>query len=441
MMRSDRMTKNMRSFLLALQHLIVALPSTVLVALLTGFPVATTLFCCGISNIVFYRITQKKVPLMWGASFAFIPSLAAITGVEYGVIARDDLIASALVGILAAGGFTLLVGLAAKHFGNKAITKLIPPVISGSVAIVIGVSLSTTAVSNLFSSSSNLVENSISIIVGLLTLLFTVWFSACRYPVLNRFSIILGISVGCIAAALCSIFGYNLFTPAPEQLLQSVFQFPHVVFPWQAAPGSIIDAVICVFPVAIITLPETVAHVYQADLTASHAMQKDSGVKQAMDRAIISNGIEDCLCAFLGGTGVTSYGENLSVMSISNDFSAIRIVQFGLMLIILSFFSPLCALFYCIPKCVIGAVSIYLFGMIICQGIGVLNNNQVDLFEAKNLSIISIILIIGIGGLLGYPDGRIYLFGIPIPAIALASFIGIIVHYIFDRKHNERSVQ
>lgn len=424
----------MRSFLLVFQHLIVALPSTVLVALLTGFPVSTTLFCCGVSNIIFYFVTKKQVPLMWGASFAFIPSVAAITGVEYGVIAGDNLIANALVGIMAAGIITLIIGIVVNHFGNRAVSKIFPPVVSGSVAIVIGVSLSTTAVSNLFSSSTDFVENNLSIFVGLLTLLFAVYFSSCNHKTLNRFSIVLAILIGCLAAALCSLFGYYLFTPSPQQLSQEIFQFPHIVFPWQATPDSLVDAIFCILPVSIITLPETIAHVYQADLTASHSMHNSIRIKQSLGSAIIGNGLEDCFCAFFGGSGVTSYGENLSVMSISNDFSTKMVCRFGFMLIVLSLFSPLCRFIYCIPKCVIGAVSIYLFGMIICQGIGVLINNSVDLFSAKNLSVVSIILIIGIGGLMGFPDGRINLFGISIPAIALASLIGIITNYLFGER-------
>ena len=190
-------------------------------------------------------------------------------------------------------------------------------------------------------------------------------------------------------------------------------------------------------PIAIATIPESTAHVYQLDIYVNElARKKASGKKYDIESKLginlIGDGMGDIISGFIGGPAGTNYGENISTMAISKNFSVYMLALAAVFTMIISCFTPLINIIYSIPTCVIGGLSVYLFGVIAAQGITIMMDKKVDMFSSKNLAVIAVILIVGLGGSFGFPGGMIPMFGIEIPAIATAAISGIVLNLILS---------
>lgn len=405
----------------ALQQILVMFPATVLVALLTGFHVSTTIFASGFATLCFIFITKGKIPLYYGSSFSYIAAIVGITGAKFGVPASDALISAAQFGIIMSGFVSILAGLIVSRFGLDKIEKVLPPSVTGSIAIVIGISLAATAITNAASNGGGEILG-INWIAALITLFATILFSVYLKGVWSQLPILLGILVGYAASfALGMVNLSTLFTG-------SIIQAPHFTLPDFTAWS----AVLAIMPIAIATIPESTAHLFQLDIYVNDLARKkgkpEVKIAEKLGLNLIGDGVGDIVSSIIGGPAGTNYGENLSTMAITKNFSVWVLGAAAVITMFISFFSPLTNLVLSIPSAVINGACIYLFGIIGAQGVAIMIERKVDMFSSKNLAVIAVILIVGLGGTYGFPGGMIPFFGTNLPAIATASVLGILIN-------------
>lgn len=426
--------------LFSLQQIVVMFPATVLVALLTGFHVSTTIFASGFATLCFILVTGKKIPLYYGSSFSYIAAILSITAVNnLGEIAPDNLIGQAQFGIMMSGLVSIAAGLIVSRFGQESIEKVLPATVTGSVAIIIGLSLAGAALNNPIVSegsvagvtSGNLATaQTLSWIICIVTLLAVVLFSVYLKKFWGQIPILLGLLVGYFVALILGLcFGIG-FVDFNKLGTSGIFNFPHFTLP---IPSW--EAVLAIMPIAIATIPESTAHIYQLDIYVNDLAEKKGKGKYnlagLLGLNLIGDGIGDIVSAAIGGPAGTNYGENISTMAITKNFSVWILVGAAVITMVISCFTPLINAIYSIPNAVIGGLSIYLFGVIAAQGITIMISKKVDFFDARNLAVIASILIIGIGG--SYmKDGMIPMFGIKLPAIATAAIVGILLNLLLN---------
>jgi len=405
----------------ALQQILVMFPATVLVALLTGFHVSTTIFASGFATLCFIFITKGKIPLYYGSSFSYIAAIVGITGAKFGVVASDALISQAQFGIIMSGFVSILAGVIVSRFGLDKIEKVLPPSVTGSIAIVIGISLAATAITNAASNGGGEILG-INWIAALVTLFATILFSVYLKGVWAQLPILLGILVGyAVSFALGMVDLSTLFAG-------SLIQAPHFTLP----DFSAWNAVFAIMPIAIATIPESTAHLFQLDIYVNDLARKKGApevkIAEKLGLNLIGDGIGDIVSSAIGGPAGTNYGENLSTMAITKNFSVWVLGAAAIITMIIAFFSPLTNLVLSIPSSVINGACIYLFGIIGAQGVAIMIERKVDMFSSKNLAVIAVILIVGLGGTYGFPGGMIPFFGNQLPAIATASILGIVIN-------------
>ena len=413
-----------KMIIFAFQQVLVMFPATVTVALLTGFHVSTAIFASGLATLCFLLVTRGKIPLYYGSSFSYIAAIVGITGATFGKVVPDALISQAQFGIICSGLVSIAAGLIVSRFGMEAIEKVLPPTITGSIALVIGISLAGTAMTQAIGYSDPLPENINSMwIAALVTLIATIGFSVYLRGVWAQLPILFGILVGYAVSVILGLVDFsNIFS-------DGVLQLPHITLP---TPNW--TAVAAIMPIAIATIPESTAHLFQLDIYVNNlAQQKGKGKYNISDKLglnLVGDGIGDIVASLFGGPAGTNYGENISTMAITKNFSVKMLGTAAILAILLSFISPLSNLINTVPGAVINGACIFLFGVIAAQGIAIMINRQVDMFKARNLAVIAIILIIGLGGHYGFPNGMIPFFGAELPAIATASIVGIVTNLL-----------
>lgn len=426
--------------LFALQQIIVMFPATVLVALLTGFHVSTTIFASGLATIGFVLITKRKIPLFYGSSFSYIAAICSITGAEaFAGPVADEKISAAQFGIVLSGLVSIAAGLVIKQFGQDVIEKFLPATVTGSIAIVIGLSLSKNAMENptllpAGVEAGDPFATNIAWIIAIVTLLSTILFSAYLKGTWSQLPILLGLLTGYVTALILgSIYGISFvdFNKIGNES-NVIFALPHFTF-----PKANMAAIAAIMPIAIATIPESTAHLYQLDIYVNNLAKKKNSKKRynisdKLGLNLIGDGLGDMISGMIGGPAGTNYGENLSTMAISKNFSVPMLIAAAVITMIIACFTPLTALVYSIPSAVIGGISIYLFGVIAAQGITIMMEKKVDMFDSKGMAVIATTLIIGLGGSFGFQgNGMIPMFGFQLPAIATAAIFGILLNLLF----------
>ncbi|HHW21407.1 MAG TPA: xanthine permease [Clostridiaceae bacterium] len=425
--------------LYAIQQVIVMFPATVTVALITNFHISTTIFASGLATICFIFVTGKKIPLYYGSSFSYLSAVLGIMSSEaLAGSALNEKIAVAQFGIVMSGLVSIAAGLIVKQFGRDSIEKILPATITGPVAMVIGLTLAGVALSDAASVSGaiNVPEAQADLaanmawIVSLVTLISTILFSVYLKGFLGQLPLLLGPILGCITAFIINLAtGINLFKVLPVSANSGFFALPVFTLPkpnWAA--------VAAIMPIAIATIPESTAHVYQLDIYVNDlAKKKNSGKKydiaERLGHNLIGDGIGDIVAGFIGGPAGTNYGENISAMAITKVFSIPVLIAASIIAMIIACFSPLINAIYAIPTAVIGGLEVYLFGAIAAQGIAIMVEKKVDLFSSKNIALIATIMIIGLGGQYAF-GGSIPFFGIDVPCVAGAAIFGILLNII-----------
>jgi len=431
--------------LYAIQQVIVMFPATVAVAIITGFHISTTIFASGLATLCFILVTGRKIPLYYGSSFSYIAAIGSLMASEaLAGYALNDKIAIAQFGIVMSGFVSIAAGFIVNRFGLDTIEKILPASITGPIAMVIGLTLAGTALQDASSIAIDAAgtlavpESRVSFatnmawIVSLVTMISTILFSVYLKGFAGQIPLLLGPIVGCITAFIIKITtDVDLFKVLPETANSGFFALPIFTLPkpsWMA--------VAAIMPVAIATIPESTAHIYQLDIYVNDlADKKKAGKKyniaELLGLNLIGDGIGDIVAGLIGGPAGTNYGENISAMAITRVFSIPVLIAASIIAMIISCFTPLINAIYSIPASVIGGMEIYLFGAIAAQGVAIMIEKKVDMFSARNIAVIATIMVIGLGGQYAY-GGNIPFFGIQIPCIAGAAIFGIILNLILN---------
>ena len=440
--------------LYAFQQVIVMFPATVTVALITGFQVSTTIFASGLATLFFILITGRKIPLYYGSSFAYLTAISSMVAAEGTAeqIAQFEatgilpaaLISQAQFGIVLSGLVSIAAGLLVRFCGRRAVEKILPASITGPVAMIIGLTLAGNALSDAAPAvgAVGAVASNWVWVVSLITLISTILFSRYLRGFLGQIPLLLGAAVGCIVAALLVLFSggeLNLFREMPAEALAasswrlgdgSIFALPAFSF-----PKASWAAVVAIMPIAIATIPESTAHMYQLDIYVNDLARRKGGKPRNMidllGRNLIGDGLCDMVSGVIGGPAGTNYGENISTMAITKIFSVSVLAVAAIFAMIISMFTPLIRVIYGIPLAVIGGLEIYLFGAIAAQGMAIMIDKKVDMFSSKNIAVIASIMVIGIGGNYAF-GGNIPFFGMNVPCIAGAAVFGIILNALLS---------
>jgi len=422
--------------LLGFQHVLTMFPATVFVAVFSGFNIGTVLLMSGISTVVALTLSKigigKFIPLFYGSSFSYIAAygtVAAAMGsaqVPFGQGLEPEVISTIQAGIVVTGVLNILVGFLIRAVGKKSLDRVLPPIVTGSVAAVIGFGLAFAALDDLSKNNWAIAFSTL-----LLTILFSVYLQRRGF-------------IGMIPVLLGGIAGYLLtlaFFPGSITVADAAwFAVPTITFPTFSGP-FVGTAIFAVAVMAIATIPESTAHLYQVSLYVDRFAEQRKAKKYELDKHIgfnlILDGIGDFLNGMFGATAGTNYGENNSLMAITRNYSGPAIIAAGFISILLAFVGKLTAIVNSVPLAVSGGLAIYLFGAIGMQGIALMQEHKVSMFDPRNLAIGATIMVIGIGGNIGYENGLLpinllpSLFPSGLPAIATAAVTGILLNAIF----------
>ncbi|MDP4108666.1 MAG: solute carrier family 23 protein [Bacillota bacterium] len=431
--------------LYAMQQVIVMFPATVAVAIITNFHISTTIFASGLATLCFILITGRQIPLYYGSSFSYIAAIG-------GLMASDALknytlnqkISVVQFGIIMSGLVSIAAGLIVKRFGRESIEKVLPATVTGPIAMIIGLTLAGNALGDAASIAIDTAGKvsvtqaqtplalNLAWIISLVTLISTILFSVYLKGFWGQLPLLFGPILGCFTAfAIKLTTGIDLFKVLPEAAGSGIFALP--VF---TLPKPSLLAVAAIMPIAIATIPESTAHVFQLDIYVNDlAKKKKAGkvynIADKLGLNLIGDGLGDMISGFVGGPAGTNYGENISAMAITKVFSIPVLMTASVIAMIIACFTPLINAIYSIPTSVIGGLEVYLFGAIAAQGIAIMLERKVDLFSSKNTAVIATIMIIGIGGQYKF-GGNIPFFGMNIPCIAGAAIFGILLNLILS---------
>lgn len=428
---------------LAFQHVLTMFPATVLVAILTKFDVGVTLFASGLATIAALLVSsyfgKSYIPLYYGSSFSYIAPIVAITVTNiYGIDDPTTRIRIAQGGIMMTGLLNILVGISIRYVGKATIDKILPPEITGSVATVIGISLAYSALNMAAASWA------VSTVTLLVTILLSVYLRGRGF-------------IGMIPILLGALVGYLISIPAGLVDFAPVMQANWVRLPPFTFPIFTLGAVLAIAPIAIATIPESTAHLYQislyVDQLAAEMKRPPVRLSRLLGLNLICDGLGDSINGLLGGCAGTNYGENNSLMAITRNYSGPALITAGVIAILLGFIGKLAALVGTLPVAVTGGLAVYLFGVIGAQGIALQIAKRVNLFDPRKLAVIATVLVIGIGGAIGFEGGMIpfkigNVINWQLPSIATAAVFGIVLNLIFmafpakniDREFEEHPV-
>ena len=435
-----------KNLIFALQQLLAIIAATVLVPVLvdpsaTYLSQASALIGAGVGTLIYLALTKFRSPVFLGSSFAFITPL--ITGVAYGYC-------GVILGSIFAGSVYVIIALLVKKFGTQWITKLMPPVIIGPTVALIGLSLSGSALNNVMNTAVSPDNyNLLHILVGLATFFITVIASTKGGKSLRMFPFVIGVLGGYVLAALITVFGYHIGGAEYCKIVDfSVFATIGDFSNWLpnitvvGAIGELVGAkemlltgpgvvsiLIAFAPVALVTFAEHVTDHKNISTIIERDLLEDPG----LDRTLLGDGLGSIGGALMGGCPNTSYGESVGCVAITRNASIFTIMTTAILCIVLAFFYPVMAFIYSIPACIVGGISIALYGFIAVSGLRMFRN--VDLDNTKNLYVVASIFVPGIGGLvLKFGD-------IQITSIACALILGIIVNTILkpDKAEADKS--
>jgi uracil permease len=304
--------------------------------------------------------------------------------------------------------------------------------------MIIGLSLAANALGNASAIPKGIAENltaqatNYAWIISLVTLFATILYSVYLKGKLSQFPILFGLLTGYLVAL---VVGWS--TGIPFVNFNSIESSSILNLPIFTLPKPSFAAMLAIMPIAVATIPESTAHIYQLDIYVNDLARKKGSKKKydlenKLGLNLVGDGIGDIISGLIGGPAGTNYGENISAMAISKNFSVAVLMAAAIITMVISMFTPLINLIYSIPTAVIGGLSIYLFGIIAAQGITIMMEKKVDLFSSKNLAVIAVILIVGLGGTFNFEGGMIPMFGIELPAIATAAIVGILLNLVLS---------
>ena len=383
-----------RTIGIGMQHVVAMFGATLLVPTLTGFPVNTTLLFSGLGTILFLLITRNRLPSYLGSSFAFIAPLSASQ--QYGIAAQAG-------SILVTGLVLAAVGVAVKFAGRRVLDAVMPPAVTGAIVALIGLNLAPNAAENFASQP----------LVAAVTLLVILLATVAGRGMVSRLSILLGVVVGWIFAALTGNLG--------DDAVAAIDAAPWVGLPQFHAPSFNVSAIAVALPVLVVLIAENVGHVKAVSEMTKRDLDDLAG------DALIADGLASTLAGGFGGSGTTTYAENIGVMAATRVYSTAAYWVAAFTAILLAFVPKFGALIFTIPTGVLGGACIVLYGLIGMLGVRIWMDNKVNFNNPVNLTAAAVALIAGIGNL------TLSVGGVSLEGIAWGS-VGIIVAYPIMKK-------
>lgn len=368
--------------------------ATLLVPTLTGFPVNTTLLFSGLGTILFLLITRNRLPSYLGSSFAFIAPLSASQ--QYGIAAQAG-------SILVTGLVLAAVGVAVKIAGRRVLDAVMPPAVTGAIVALIGLNLAPNAAENFASHP----------LVAAVTLLVILLATVAGRGMVSRLSILLGVVAGWVFAALTGNLG--------DDAVAAIDAAPWVGLPEFHAPSFNVSAIAVALPVLVVLIAENVGHVKAVSEMTKRDLDDLAG------DALIADGLASTLAGGFGGSGTTTYAENIGVMAATRVYSTAAYWVAAFTAILLAFVPKFGALIFTIPTGVLGGACIVLYGLIGMLGVRIWMDNKVNFNNPVNLTAAAVALIAGIGNL------TLTVGGVSLEGIAWGS-VGIIVAYPIMKK-------
>ena len=416
-----------RMMVLGLQHMFAMFGATVLVPMLTGLDIATTLLFAGLGTLLFHFITGGKVPAFLGSSFAFIGGYNAIRTVGVDAagqpIYNNDLLVYACFGVACAGLMYVILSALFKAFGVNKVMRFFPPIVTGPIIISIGLILSSSAITNC--SANWLIAVSAIVIV----ICFNIWGKGMAKII----PILLGVLGSYIIAVIVD-------PSAREKVVETVSAAKWIGLPivWENSvfhlfnmdvdTGMLWSAVFTIVPLSLATMVEHIGDICAISSTCGKNYMADPG----FHRTLLGDGLATTLASLFGAPANTTYGENTGVLALSKVYDPRVIRIAAVFAIIFSFCPKFAALITAIPTATIGGVSLILYGMISAVGVRNVVENQVNFSNTRNVIVAALILVLAIG--INYSVGSIKIGIVSLSGLAVASIVGIAVNAILPGK-------
>ncbi|HAK34261.1 MAG TPA: pyrimidine utilization transport protein G [Pantoea sp.] len=395
--------------ILGLQHAVAMFGATVLMPLLMGLDPNLAILVSGIGTLLFFVITGGRVPSYLGSSAAFVGVVIAVTG--FNGQGLNPHLSVALGGVIACGALYMLIGLLVMKVGTRWIERLMPPVVTGAVVMAIGLNLAPIAVHSVAASGFDSWMAVMTVLAIGLVAVFT-------HGMVQRLLILVGLIVAwAIYALLTNVLGFG----KPVDF-SGVAQAAWFGMPQTTAPSFDLQAMVMIAPVAIILVAENLGHLKAV------AGMTGRNLDPWMGRAFVGDGLATILSGSIGGSGVTTYAENIGVMAVTKVYSTLAFVAAAVIALILGFSPKFGALIHAIPAPVIGGASIVVFGLIAVAGARIWVQNHVDFSQNGNLIMVATTLVLGAG------DFSLKIGGFTLGGIGTATFGAILLNAILRRR-------
>jgi len=425
--RQDKKERKMnkttsRKLILGIQHVLAMFGATVLVPALTGLNTSITLICAGLGTLLFHLVTKRKVPVFLGSSFAFMGGIMAVIGDSR---AGDpdflEKLASLKGALIIAGLVYAVFALIIKLVGYEKVNKVLPPIVTGPVIIVIGLRLSSSAINNAFYVNGDF--NLKAVVVTICVLATVVAVSIFAKGIFNLMPILFAIIVGYLVSYFMGFCDFEAVKTA------HFFSFMDTSIRDQllCVPTFKAHAILSVAPIALVTMVEHVGDITTNSAVTGQNFMVDPGIH----RTLLGDGLATALAGLLGGPANTTYGENTGVLAVTKNYdpSIIRIA--AVFAILLGIFGKVGAVITSIPGPVIGGISIVLYGMISSVGVRIIVNERLNFGNSRNLMIAAIILVLGIGC-----DSIPITGTVSISGLALSAVVGIVMAQILPESED-----
>ena len=414
-----------KMLVLGLQHMFAMFGATVLVPIITGLSVSSTLLFAGIATLFMHLVTGKKVPVFLGSSFAFLGGYAAVkaAGVAAGYTERVSL-TYACVGIACAGLLYLVLAFICKAYGSTKVMKFFPPVVTGPIIIAIGMNLAPSAINNCETNWW------IAVVAIVVVIVCNIWGKG----MIKIVPILLGVIASYLVAAITGNVDFSGVKDAAWFGLP--FEIQDTVFGLFASGnvdgGLLLSSIITIVPIAVATMMEHVGDISAIGSTVGKNFIEDPG----LHRTLIGDGVGTAIAALFGAPANTTYGENTGVLALTKVYDPKVIRLAAVYAIVLSFCPKFSALITAMPSATIGGVSLILYGMISAIGIRNMVENHTDFQQSRNVIIAALIIGLAIG--INYSnDGAIVLGSVSLSGLAVASIVGIVLNALLPGGREE----
>ena len=414
-----------KMLLLGIQHMFAMFGATILVPILTnvyfegeGLSVQVTLICAGLGTLFFHLCSKMKVPAFLGSSFAFLGGFSAVAALDTGIFSdmtMGEKLPYACGGIVVAGLLYLILALIVKIVGVRKVMRFLPPVVTGPMIILIGLSLAGSAVTN---ASQNWL---LAIVALAIIIIANIWGKG----MIKIIPILLGVVGSYVFALILNALGVKNPDGSAILTFTEVSKAPWVGLPPFQLCKFDLTAILVMAPIAIASMMEHIGDMSAISATVGEKFIEDPG----LHRTLVGDGLATSLSALVGGPANTTYGENTGVLELSKVYDPRVIRIAAIFAVILSFIPKVSEIIASIPSAIIGGVSFMLYGMISAIGVRNVVENKVDLTKSRNLIIAAVILVSG----LGFSSGLTFTIGgasITLTGLAIAAIAGIVLNAI-----------